>query len=319
MIVTFTPNPSLDRTACLPVRLARGGVQRLADLTSEPGGKGVNVARAAHLAGHDVLAVLPAPRHDPILAALTERGVPCRNVEVPHFVRTNLTLTEPDGTTTKLNEPGSVLSEGDATRLLDVLVEVAADAAWVVLAGSLPPGAPPDWYAELVRALRPLHVKIAVDTSDGPLARLAEAFDDAAPDLLKPNSEELAQLTGTDADLLEAAAAAGDPEPSIAAARVLVDRGVATVLATLGGAGAVLVDTDGAWSALPPSIQPRSTVGAGDAAVAGYVMGDVDGLDAPGRLARAVAYGSGAAALAGSALPSPGQTHPEQVVVTPHG
>lgn len=319
MIVTFTPNPSLDRTAGLPVRLTRGGVHRLADLTDEPGGKGVNVARAVHLAGLDVLAVLPAPRHDPILVALGQRGVPYRNVEVPHFVRTNLTLTEADGTTTKLNEPGAVLSGADAARLLDVLVEEARAASWIVLAGSLPPGAPQDWYGEIVRALRPLGVKIAVDTSDGPLARLADAFADAAPDLLKPNSEELAQLTGADADRLEAAAAAGDPGPSIAAARVLVDRGVGTVLATLGGAGAVLVDADGAWSALPPQIRPRSTVGAGDSAVAGYVMADVDGVDAPGRLARAVAYGAGAAALAGSALPTPQQTHPEQVLVTIEG
>lgn len=316
MIVTFTPNPSLDRTACLPVRLARGGVQRLADLTSEPGGKGVNVARAAHLAGHDVLAVLPAPRHDPILAALTERGVPCRNVEVPHFVRTNLTLTEPDGTTTKLNEPGSVLSEGDATRLLDVLVEVAADAAWVVLAGSLPPGAPPDWYAELVRALRPLHVKIAVDTSDGPLARLAEAFDDAAPDLLKPNSEELAQLTGGDPEQLEATAKAGDPGPVIEAARSLQARGITNVLATLGGAGAVLVTADGAWHAAAPAITVKSTVGAGDSSVAGFILAAVAGGTPEQCLARAVAYGSAAASLAGTALPRPEDADPDAVVVT---
>lgn len=319
MIVTFTANPSLDRTASLPTPLTRGGVHRLAGLTSEPGGKGVNVARAVHLAGHEVLAVLPAARHDPILTALTERGVPFRHVEVPQAVRTNLTLTEADGTTTKLNEPGAHLSDRDAELLLDMLVGAARTASWAVLSGSLPPGAPDDWYAQMVRALRPLGVKIAADTSDEPLARLADQLGDAAPDLLKPNSEELAQLTGADGEQLEAAAAAGDPGPSIEAARRLVDRGVTAVMATLGGAGAVLVDGTGAWSALPPPIQLRSTVGAGDSSVAGYVMADVDGLDPAARLARAVAYGSGAASLAGSALPSPEQTRPDLVRVTQRG
>ncbi|GAB97518.1 1-phosphofructokinase [Kineosphaera limosa NBRC 100340] len=296
--------------------LTRGGVHRLADITSEPGGKGVNVARAVHLADQPVLAVLPAQRHDPILSALAERGVPYRHVEVPQTVRTNLTLTEADGTTTKLNEPGAVLGQEDAQALLDVLVGACRDASWAVLSGSLPPGAPPDWYAQLVRALRPLGVKIAVDTSDDPLRQLSDAFPDAAPDLLKPNSEELAQLTGADGEALEAAAAAGDPGPSIAAAAVLVERGVTTVMATLGGAGAVLVDAAGAWSALPPPIQVRSTVGAGDSSVAGYVMADIAGLDAAGRLAQAVAYGSGAASLAGSAIPTPAQTNPDAVQVT---
>ena len=315
MIVTFTANPSLDRTASLSVPLTRGGVHRLAGLTTEPGGKGVNVARAIHQAGKAALAVLPAGPNDPILAALTERGVPHRHVQVPSLVRTNLTLTEADGTTTKLNEPGAVLSAADADALREVLVEAARGAAWVVLSGSLPPGAPGDWYAQLVRAVRPLGVRIAVDTSDEPLARLAEQLSDAAPDLLKPNSEELAQLTGADGEELEAAAAAGDPAPSVAAARRLVEAGVSTVMATLGGAGAVLVDADGAWVATPPPIQLRSTVGAGDSSVAGYVMADIDGADAPGRLARAVAYGSGAASLPGSTLPTPDQTHPERVRV----
>ncbi len=316
MIVTFTANPSLDRTAGLPTPLTRGGVHRLTGLTTEPGGKGVNVARAIHLAGRDVLAVLPAHANDPILTALAERGVPFRSVPTADFVRTNLTLTEADGTTTKLNEPGARLEEQHVTALTGMLADAAQAASWVVLSGSLPPGAPPDWYVALVEALRPLGVRIAVDTSDDPLRQVAAGLERAAPDLLKPNSEELAQLTGADADQLEAAAVAGDLGPCVEAARNLVGRGVTTVLATLGGAGAVLVDATGAWYAAPPPITVRSTVGAGDSSVAGYVLADTDGLDAPGRLARAVAYGSAAASMAGSSLPAPDQTSPSAVQVT---
>ena len=91
----------------------------------------------------------------------------------------------------------------------------------------------------------------------------------------------------------------------MAAARRLIDRGVGAVLATLGPAGAVLVDETGSWLATPPPIVPRSTVGAGDASLAGYIRAEVGGADPPQRLQMAVAYGSAAAALPGSALPAP--------------
>ena len=196
MIITLTANPSLDRTATLEAPLARGQVQRVSGVTVEPGGKGVNVARAIHYAGHPVRAVLPAPDSDPILAALRQLGVDYRTVAVAEGVRMNLTLTEADGTTTKLNEPGPLLTDDLVEQLAALVVEQADGAEWVVLSGSLPPGVPADFYATLIRRLRPLGVKVAVDTSDEPLLALVDNFPDAAPDLLKPNSDELAQLTG---------------------------------------------------------------------------------------------------------------------------
>ncbi len=319
MIITLTANPSLDRTASLDAPLARGQVQRVSGVTVEPGGKGVNVARAIHYAGQAVRAVLPAPDEDPILAALRQLGVDYRTVPVAEGVRMNLTLTEPDGTTTKLNEPGPRLSEEQIEELAALVVSEATDAAWVVLSGSLPPGVPADFYATLVRRLRPLGVKVAVDTSDDPLQALVDNFPDAAPDLLKPNSDELAQLTGADAEQLEAAAKAGDPSAAVTAARSLVERGVAAVMGTLGASGAVLVTAEGAWHASPPPIVPRSTVGAGDSSVAGYVLADCGGEAAPGRLRTAVAYGSAAASMAGSALPRPEHLKTADVVITDLG
>ncbi len=316
MIVTVTPNPSLDRTATLDGPVQRGGVHRLGDVTTEPGGKGVNVARAMHMAGVDVLAVLPADDHDPIVAALRDSGVPFRNVPSGAKVRANLTITEPDGTTTKLNERGGELSPQVVARLTDTLVGAARDASWVVLSGSLPPGAPTDWYPQMIAALRPLGVKIAVDTSDAPLQALAAALPGAAPDLVKPNSEELGQLSGRDGGELERAADAGDIEPVLDAARALVAQGVANVLVTLGGAGALLVTNEGAWRALAPQIAVKSTVGAGDSSLAGFILAQVEGLSPDECLRRAVAYGSGAAALAGSALPRPDQTSPHEVVIS---
>lgn len=317
MIVTVTPNPSIDRTVTLTQPLRRGAVQRLATAVNEPGGKGVNVARALTLARVDAIAVLPAAGHDPLLAALQTAGVPFRGVPTDEPVRTNLAVTEPDGTTTKLNERGAALGTGAREALERAVVEAAAHADWVVLSGSLPPGLPDGWYADMVARLAPLPCRVAVDTSDAPLAALAAAFATAAPDLLKPNAEELAGLVGADAEELERAAAEGDPDPAVAAARRLVDRGVGAVLATLGAAGAVLVDDTGAWLATPPPIVPRSTVGAGDASLAGYVRAAVGGAEPPRRLRMAVAYGSAAAALPGSALPAPAALDLDGVAVTP--
>lgn len=315
IVVTVTPNPSIDRTVTLAAPLTRGAVHRVQSVTNEPGGKGVNVARALTLAGIDAIAVLPASPGDPFLSVLEPTLVPYASVPITGAVRTNLAITEIDGTTTKLNEPGATLDGASLIALTDAVVERAASASWVVLSGSLPPGTPDAWYAEVVALLRGLNCKVAVDTSEAPLAALAAAFDAAAPDLIKPNSEELAGLAGVTPEHLEAAVAQGDPGPVISAATELVDRGVRTVLATLGAAGAVLVDGTGAWLATPPPIAPKSTVGAGDSSLAGYLRADIGGADAAGRLQMAVAYGSAAAALPGSALPAPAQVDLDAVRV----
>jgi 1-phosphofructokinase len=317
MIVTVTPNPSIDRTVTLPAELVRGAVHRILSVTTEPGGKGVNVARALTLAGLHAVAVLPAGPHDPIVAALQACAVPFYAVPIDGAVRTNLAITEPDGTTTKINEPGALIDAAALAALTRAILDRAATARWVVLSGSLPPGIPDGWYADVVAELSSYPCKVAVDTSDAPLAALAAGFDTAAPDLIKPNSEELASLAGVDAQTLEDALAHGDPDPVVEAAAQLIERGAKAVLATLGAAGALLVNDTGSWLATPPPIQPRSTVGAGDSSLAGYVRADVGGAEAPQRLQMAVAYGSAAAALPGSALPSPAQIDLDDVAVTP--
>jgi 1-phosphofructokinase len=317
VIVTVTPNPSIDRTVTLSGPLTRGAVHRVSSVTTEPGGKGVNVARALTLAGVDAAAVLPAPAGDSLTAALSASAVPFRCVPTPGAVRTNLTITEQDGTTTKLNEPGAHLDGAALDALTMAVLADAETASWVVMSGSLPPGAPDDWYAHLVALLAPYPCQVAIDTSEAPLGALVGCLGRAAPDLLKPNAEELAGVLGRSPQALEAAAAQGDPGPVVDAARCLVERGVRAVLATLGAAGAVLVDQTGGWAAAPPPIVARSTVGAGDASLAGYLRADVRGATPPERLQMAVAYGSAAAALPGSALPSPAQIDLDAVRVTP--
>jgi 1-phosphofructokinase len=317
MIVTVTPNPSIDRTVTLATPLTRGAVHRVSSVTAEPGGKGVNVARALTLAGLEALALLPASGTDPIVAALQGIGVPFRCVPISAPVRTNIAVTEMDGTTTKINEPGAALDAAAIDALTQSVVSNAEHATWVVMSGSLPPGVPDTWYSDVIGRLADFDCKVAVDTSDRPLAALVAGLDGGAPDLMKPNAEELAGVIGFSPQALEAALVQGDPEPVVSAALQLVDRGVGAVLATLGAAGAVLVDRTGSWLATPPPIVPRSTVGAGDSSLAGYVRAAVGGAEPPQRLEMAVAYGSAAAALPGSALPTPAEIELNDVVVTP--
>lgn len=340
MIVTFTANPSLDRTVALPGPLERGEVQRAVSVRQESGGKGVNVSRALVASGLESLAVLPGADSDPVLAGLRESAVPFVSLPIDEPLRTNVALTEPGGVTTKINEPGPVLEADQQEALIKLLLESSRGASWVVLAGSLPPGFPVDFYATVARRIReagngttPL---IAVDSSGAPLAAALTGngtFDagtsgggtgtggttpgSGKPDLLKPNAEELAELAAAagfapaTGDELEA-----DPAAAAAAAAAVVRSGVGAVLATLGSKGAVLVTADGAWLATHPPVAAVSTVGAGDSALAGYLLAHGRGAAPADCLRQAVAHGAAAASLPGSTVPAVHQTTPDAVTIT---
>lgn len=310
-IVTLTANPSIDRTVELACQLVRGAVLRVGPATSQPGGKGVNISRAAVGAGLDTVAVFPARPDDPFVQELEGMGIRCRPATPAGEIRVNLALTEPDGVTTKINSPGAEVSQAHLDNLAATVVEEAAAASWTVLAGSLPPGAPQGFYGELVGRLRGL-TRVVVDTSDGPLAALVRDLPASAPDLLKPNAEELASVTGSDVAELEA-----DPVAAAQAAQQLVDSGVGAVLATLGARGALLVNRTGAWHALPPPTTVVSTVGAGDSSLFGYLLAEMHDLSPGERLALAVAYGTAATGLPGTTIPRPEHVNPGGVHVRP--
>lgn len=291
MIVTVTANPSVDRTIEVD-RLEPGGVMRARASRVDAGGKGVNVARALAANGHPAVAVVVAggPEGSHLLSLLSAAALEVRPVEVTGAIRSNVTIVDAAGTTTKLNESGPTLSADELAELAGTTSHAAAanSAEWVVLSGSLPPGAPIGWYAAMIADLAPIGVRVAVDSSG---EALAEAVS-AGPDLIKPNREELAELTGRHPD---------GPGEAAAAARLLLDKGVKAVLVSLGSDGAVLVDASGAWHASAPALNPRSNVGAGDALLAGFLASGATGRTA---LAEGVAWGSAAVTLPGSRMPT---------------
>lgn len=315
MIVTVTANPSLDRTFEVD-RLRRGEVQRAQGDRVDPGGKGVNVSRALVANGYATRAVLISGGHagTELLDLLAEAGVPIIEVPVSQGVRSNLTLAEADGTVTKLNEAGPVLRAEEIEELLDAAVaappnyalqtpssSIERPTAWIAGCGSLPPGVGDDFYAVLVERARSAGAATAVDSSGAAL----DACLSARPDLVKPNLEELAEASHTPITTL------GD---AVKAAEVLRAAGAGAVLASLGADGAILVAAEGVWHAKAPLAGPvASTVGAGDAALAGFLAAGGRG---PKALAAAVAWGTAAVSLPGSIMPAPNDIDLGAVEVT---
>jgi 1-phosphofructokinase len=254
----------------------------------------VNVARALVRNGVPSRAIVPVGglAGVQLTELLAAEGVEALTVHHAGAVRTNVTIVTPGGVVTKINAPGAPVTAATIEGLLSAAAEHAAGATWVVGSGSLPPDAPVDLYLRLVQRAAPAGARVAIDTSGWPLL----AALPACPDLVKPNLEELEEAVAAPVLTL------GDV---VSAAHELRRLGAGAVLASLGADGAVLVDEHGAaWGEAPPA-EPRSTVGAGDVLLAGFLAARTAGADGTEALAEALAWGSAACALPGSQIPTP--------------
>lgn len=295
MITTVTANPSLDRTMHVPT-IIRGEVHRASSVLVEPSGKGVNVALTLQAAGRSSVAVLPVG--GAVGRQLTELlagyGLATRAVPVSGDVRSNISVIETDGTTTKFNAPGAGLSPDEVAALIAAAHEASAPGEWLAWCGSLPGGFSESALADAVARGRTSGRLVALDSSGSALATVLRGSSDALPDLIKPNTEELSELVGRP---LRTVGAVG------AAARDLVAAGVRTVLVSMGGDGAILVEADAAYYGHASAARVVNTAGAGDAFLAGYLAASQGG---PGdRLALALRYGAAAVAQPGTLLTDP--------------
>ncbi|MES4886529.1 1-phosphofructokinase family hexose kinase [Streptomyces sp. NPDC096012] len=274
MILTVTLNTALDLT--YRVRSLRPHAShRVSEVAERPGGKGLNVARVLAALGHEVTVTGFA-------GGGTGHAVRDRLADTPGVTdalvpvagatrRTIAVVDERSGDTTQLNEPGPQIRPTEWGAFLDRYDELLPAAAVVALCGSLPPGVPVGAYANLVRAARSAGVPVLLDTSGEPLRRGVAA----RPDVIKPNADELAELTGSH-----------DPLRATQEAR---RRGAHAVVASLGAQGLLAVTPEGRWRALPPARIHGNPTGAGDSAVAGLLSGLVEQLPWPDRLSRAIA------------------------------
>jgi 1-phosphofructokinase len=287
-------NPAIDQTALVP-NFAAGAVNRVEHEQSDAGGKGVNVASFLAQFGVPVAVtgILGENNIEPFVRLFVEKGIVDRFVRLPGRTRVNVKIVdERQDRVTDINFPGLSVGTDDLARLNEEIDALAADTGWFVLSGSVPEGVPNTVYADLVRILKNRGKTVVLDASGSAFA----AAIPTGPDVIKPNIEELQELVGRNL------AGHGD---IIAAAKQLIDRGIGLVAVSMGPDGALFVERDAAVLAVPPNITVKSTVGAGDAMVAGIVTGTLRGLDLADRARLATAFSLGALGEIGPRLPPP--------------
>ncbi len=289
-IITLTMNPAIDLFVVVD-RVVEDAKLRCRDVRRDPGGGGVNVARALARLGGEAWSVFPAGGDSgALLTRLLERDrVPTVPVASADPIRENLTVSEEDsGRQFRFVMPGAALDPGEQERLLETALDRRP--AYLVASGSLPPGVPPEFYAELAGRARGVGARVVLDTSGEALRQglKGRVF------LVKPNRRELAQLAGREF--------LNDREQEHAA-RALMDRGEAEiVVVSLGALGVLLVTGSGAERVASPDVPIRSRVGAGDSMVAGITLALARGEGIATAVRFGVAAGAAAAMTPGTEL-----------------
>jgi 1-phosphofructokinase family hexose kinase len=304
MILTVTLNTAIDKTLAVPnFRLGRR--HRTVDQTTMPGGKGVNVARVLKTLGAPVIAtgLAGGATGTRLVDQLTQFSVLSDFVRIREESRTNTAVIDPTtGEQTEINERGPAVSEQEIELFVDKLLYLARGASVCVFAGSLPRNVEIDVYAGLIRELKRMGVTCVVDTDGDPLRRAVRA----EPDVISPNVLEAEELVGHEFN---------DEEDHCIAVREMVE---------LGAREAIMTAPDGCYAQMhapepgaaprlyrvrvrPGVIEPRATVGSGDAFLAGFVSARYNGLGTEECLIHAVACGAQSTQHLGAGLIDRGQ------------
>lgn len=262
MITTISLNPSIDRTVNVE-QLTPGGLNRVISAHSVAAGKGVNVALAVSSLGLDAECIGFMYREGSKLfeKRLMVNSTAYNFVWCEGSVRTNIKIFDRSkGEITEINESGAQVTENDLKRMTELVALHAENTDYLVLAGSLPPGCPPDYYRTLIQSVEGLGCRCILD-ADGERMRYGL---EARPYMIKPNRYELEMMTGSELKSLR---------DIRNAAQKYIDMGVSVVAVSLGSDGAMI--TDGSESLFAPklNVDVRSTVGAGDSMVAGLASG----------------------------------------------
>jgi 1-phosphofructokinase/tagatose 6-phosphate kinase len=304
MIITVTLNTAIDKTLSVPnFRLGRR--HRTVEQTTMPGGKGVNVARVLKTLGQPVIAtgLTGGATGNRIVDQLTQLSVLSDFVRTREESRTNTAVIDPtNGEQTEINERGPKVSAEELERFVDKLLYLAKGASMCVFSGSLPRDVDTDIYAKLIRELRRLGVTTIVDTDGDPLRRAVRA----EPDVISPNVLEAEELVGHEF---------GDEEDYAIAMREMHELGARDAIMTMpDGCYARMLKTgaDGPGGEClmrvrisSPVLEPRATVGSGDAFLAGYVAARYEGRGVEECLAYGVACGAESTQHLGAGLIDP--------------
>ncbi len=264
-VVTITLNAAIDRTVSIS-NFTAGAVNRVESVRSNPGGKGVNVASALADYGYEVAVTgfLGRANAGAFEELFSQKKIADHFVRIAGQTRIGIKITDPiKSETTDINFPGPRPSESEVSMLLSQIA--ALDADWFVVAGSLPPGVDLGIYRDIIGRLRQRGAKVLLDTSGDPFPLALEA----RPTAIKPNIHEFEAYIGRSLP---------NEKEVIAGARELIGRGIELVVVSMGKEGACFVTAGEAVLARPPDIEVKSTVGAGDAMVAGVISGQLQQL-----------------------------------------
>ncbi|MGE5286746.1 MAG: 1-phosphofructokinase family hexose kinase [Micromonosporaceae bacterium] len=290
MILVVTLNPALDVTHHVP-GVDWTGVNRPAAIHARAGGKGLNVARTLRAIGAEVQVIgfAGGGTGEELRSALRQLAVPAAFTQVTGETRRTFAVIDTvRGDTALFNEPGPPVTPDEYAAFRGTYERALAGCSAVVLSGSLPPGLPPDTYAELGAIAAAAGVPAVLDAHGEALLRGAAA----RPAIVKPNLAELEALAGRSLST----ASGADRDAVALAARELRAAGPQAVVVTLGADGLWVVTADGSWQAVPPTNVRGNPTGAGDAVAAGLVHGLVLGRPWEELLRHAVALGAASVA-----------------------
>jgi 1-phosphofructokinase family hexose kinase len=288
LILTLTLNPAIDRTILVD-KLVFEDRSYIRSSTDSPGGRGINASRVlCDGFATGTLAILPAGGEpgQRMSGLLQEIGFPVEVIRVRSDTRTNLTISDKQGLTIKLNETGGAIEPFELKQIQEAVESRLAQAEWLMLCGSLPPGVPASFYAQLIEIAKQKNVKTFLDTDDTPLLRGLEA----KPTVVKPNQHEAERLLG--GALLSRARCAE-------AAKQIQAMGADIALLSLGSRGIMACRGKEIVEVTPPVVDAISPIGAGDAASAAYVWAQSNGLTFAESVKWAVASGTATSMLPG--------------------
>jgi 1-phosphofructokinase family hexose kinase len=296
LVVTVTVNPAIDSTV-LADRLAfedRGYILRRDE---HAGGRGLNASLVLHSFGVPTLALVTSGgvSGQRFSHSLAQLGFPYETVPIEGNLRTNLILTDRQGLTIKLNEPGPILSPDELARLEAAVKRHLPGAQWLLLCGSLPPGVPHNYYCCLIQAAHQLGVKVLLDT-DGDVLQFGL---EQRPTLVTPNQQEAARLLNR---------ALITRQHFRTAVQRILDLGAQSVILSLGSRGAIAAKGAQIVEVVPPRVAAVSPIGAGDALNAAFVWASLNGSDFFDAVRWGVAAGTASARLPGMQFATIAQT-----------
>jgi len=296
LIVTLTVNPAIDKTITVD-RLVFDDRAYVTSSRESAGGRGINASCVIQAFGGKTLAIVPAGgrsgKH--FEDFLRHCGFELVVVPIRKQVRTNLIITDEHGLTVKLNEPGAALEKAELARLEKAVAAKLSHASWLMICGSLPPGVPSDFCAQLIKLGRQHKVKTLLDT-DGPAL---EAGIEAGPTVVKPNRQEAERLLST---------ALLTRNQFVQAVSRIRSMGAESVILSLGSRGAVGSFNHQMLEAIPPRVDAVSPIGAGDAMAAAFTWAMERKNDFRDALRWGVAAGSASTQLPGLQFASFAQT-----------